>query len=66
MSNPIFLIHPFILFTGPSSSHSMVPDHGHFVGQDLESAVHLISQPPLADLIETIWIVGGAQVYKVS
>lgn len=44
----------------------MVPDHGHFVGQDLESAVHLISQPPLADLIETIWIVGGAQVYKVS
>ncbi|XP_071379799.1 dihydrofolate reductase-like [Centroberyx affinis] len=40
------------------------PDRAHFLCQDFESAVHLAAQPPLADLIETIWVVGGAQVYQ--
>lgn len=55
----------FFLFTGPLSSHSAVPEQAHYVCTDLDSAVRLASQPPLADLIETIWIVGGTQVYKV-
>lgn len=48
------------------SSYSSPPDHAHFVCSDLEAAVRLAGSPPLADLIETIWIVGGVQVYKVS
>lgn len=55
-----------LLCTGPLSSHSTVPDQAHYVCTDLDSAVHLASQPSLADLIENIWIVGGTQVYKVS
>ncbi|TKS73200.1 Dihydrofolate reductase [Collichthys lucidus] len=41
-----------------------VPDHAHFLCQDFESAVHLAAQPPLADLIDTVWVVGGTRVYK--
>uniref|UniRef100_UPI0037E9A584 dihydrofolate reductase n=1 Tax=Semicossyphus pulcher TaxID=241346 RepID=UPI0037E9A584 len=41
-----------------------VPDHAHFLRPDFESALLLAAQPPLADLIETIWVVGGTQVYK--
>lgn len=47
-------------------SLSTVPDHAHFLCQDFESAVRLAAEPPLADLIETIWVVGGMQVYKVK
>ncbi|XP_051238030.1 dihydrofolate reductase [Dicentrarchus labrax] len=47
-----------------STELKTVPDHAHFLSQDFESAVHLASQPPLADLIETIWIIGGTQVYE--
>lgn len=50
---------------GCLSFHSTVPDHAHFVCESLDAAVRLASEPPLADLIEIIWIVGGAQVYKV-
>lgn len=49
----------------PLSSFRTVPDHAHFVCKDLDAVGHLVSEPPLADLIETIWIVGGTQVYKV-
>ncbi|KAF0041380.1 hypothetical protein F2P81_007278 [Scophthalmus maximus] len=41
-----------------------VPDHAHFLCDDFDSAVRIASEPPLADMIETIWIVGGTQVYK--
>ncbi|KAF3689049.1 Dihydrofolate reductase [Channa argus] len=41
-----------------------VPDHAHFLCKDFESAVHMATKIPLANLIETIWIVGGTQVYK--
>uniref|UniRef100_A0A3Q3XFQ6 dihydrofolate reductase n=1 Tax=Mola mola TaxID=94237 RepID=A0A3Q3XFQ6_MOLML len=47
-----------------STTLKATPDHAHFVRKDFESAICLASQPPLADLFETIWIVGGTQVYK--
>lgn len=43
-----------------------VPKHAHYVCEDFASAVNLASRPPLSDLIETIWILGGTQVYKVK
>ncbi|XP_034541456.1 dihydrofolate reductase isoform X2 [Notolabrus celidotus] len=46
-----------------SKTLNTVPDHANFLCQDFESAIHLATQPPLADLIETIWVVGGTQVY---
>ncbi|XP_071360616.1 dihydrofolate reductase [Trachinotus anak] len=47
-----------------STSLNTVPDHAHFLCRDFESAVCMAAEPPLADLIETIWVVGGTQVYK--
>ncbi|KAG7333330.1 hypothetical protein KOW79_003465 [Hemibagrus wyckioides] len=41
-----------------------VPKHAHYVCEEFVSAVHLASCPPLSDLIETIWILGGTKVYK--
>ncbi|KAI4825066.1 hypothetical protein KUCAC02_020765 [Chaenocephalus aceratus] len=63
--------HPESTFPLPNTFHAVLsltldspPDHAHFVCSDLEAAVRLAGSPPLADLIETIWIVGGVQVYK--
>lgn len=53
------------LWTFPLS-YRTIPNHAHFLCGDFESAVCLSAQPPLADLIETIWVVGGTQVYKVN
>lgn len=47
-------------------SFSTVPNHAHFLCRDFDSAIRLAAEPPLADLIETIWIVGGVQLYKVN
>ncbi|XP_037623122.1 dihydrofolate reductase-like [Sebastes umbrosus] len=47
-----------------SNTMDAAPDHAHFLCPDLDSAARLAAQPPLADLIETIWVVGGTQVYK--
>ncbi|XP_058501506.1 zgc:153031 [Solea solea] len=47
-----------------SSTLSSTPNHAHFLSDDFDGAVRLASEPPLADLIETIWVVGGTQVYK--
>lgn len=48
------------------SSHSTAPDHANFLCRDFESAVLLAAKPPLADLIETIWVIGGRRVYEVN
>ncbi|XP_062246482.1 dihydrofolate reductase-like [Platichthys flesus] len=63
--------HPETLFPLANTLHVVlstklkkVPDHAHFLSEDFESAVRLSAEPPLADLIETIWVVGGMQVYK--
>ncbi|KAM9754440.1 dihydrofolate reductase [Menidia menidia] len=47
-----------------SETMSTVPDHAHFLCRDFESAVRLAAEPPLADIIETIWILGGTRVYE--
>ncbi|XP_069561340.1 dihydrofolate reductase [Brachyistius frenatus] len=47
-----------------STTLDTVPDYAHFLCRDFESAVRLAAQPPLADLIETVWVVGGVQVYE--
>lgn len=58
------LVPGFILFhLFPSST---VPDQAHFLCQDFESAVRLAAEPPLAGIIETIWVLGGTQVYEVN
>ncbi|CAF98259.1 unnamed protein product [Tetraodon nigroviridis] len=55
---------PNVLHTVLSTTLFAVPDHAHFVCETLDAAVRLASEPPLADLIEIVWIVGGVQVYK--
>ncbi|XP_060933379.1 dihydrofolate reductase-like [Limanda limanda] len=55
-----------ILHVVLSTKLNEVPDHAHFLSDDFESAVRLAAEPPLADLIETIWVVGGMQVYKAG
>ncbi|XP_075995129.1 dihydrofolate reductase [Genypterus blacodes] len=64
-SNPDFLF-PMenVLHVVLSKTLSTVPDHAHSLHEDLRSVTLLATQPPLADLIETIWIVGGSQVYQ--
>nr|XP_046250639.1 zgc:153031 [Scatophagus argus] len=47
-----------------STTLDTAPDHAHFICEDFDSAIRMAAQPPLADLIETIWVVGGTQVYK--
>lgn len=56
----------FIIFSFCGLDFSTVPDHAHFLCRDFDSAIRLAAEPPLADLIETIWIVGGVQLYKVN
>ncbi|XP_014911877.1 dihydrofolate reductase [Poecilia latipinna] len=63
--------HPENIFPLANSLHvvlsktlSSVPDHAHFLCQDFESAVRLAAQPPLSGIIETVWILGGTQVYE--
>ncbi|XP_070687546.1 dihydrofolate reductase [Pempheris klunzingeri] len=47
-----------------STTLSAIPDNAHFLCRDFESAIRTVSQPPLADQVETIWIVGGTRVYE--
>ncbi|XP_029910057.1 dihydrofolate reductase [Myripristis murdjan] len=47
-----------------SKTLSAAPDHAHFLCRDFESSVPLAALPPLADVIETIWVVGGSRVYE--
>lgn len=54
---------PNVLHVVLSKTMTTVPDHAHFLCRDFESAVRLAAEPPLADLIETIWVAGGTRVY---
>ncbi|XP_072291259.1 dihydrofolate reductase [Eucyclogobius newberryi] len=49
-----------------SNTLETVPKHAHFLCKDFESAVLLASQPPLSDIVETIWDVGGTRVYEAG
>ncbi|XP_037307998.2 zgc:153031 [Pungitius pungitius] len=55
---------PNVLHAVLSTTLKEVPDHAHFLCKDLDAAARLAVQSPLADLIETIWVVGGTQVYE--
>lgn len=55
---------PNVLHVVLSTTMNTVPDHAHFLCQDFDSAIRLAAEPPLADLIETIWIAGGTRVYE--
>lgn len=44
---------------------SSVPEKAHYLCADFPSAVALVEQSPLADMVETIWILGGPSVYRV-
>nr|XP_006633213.1 PREDICTED: dihydrofolate reductase-like isoform X1 [Lepisosteus oculatus] len=49
-----------------SRTMGCVPDHAHYLCHDLPSVIQLGSTHPLSDKIETIWILGGAELYKES
>ncbi|KAL2093460.1 hypothetical protein ACEWY4_010772 [Coilia grayii] len=62
---------PESVFPIPNTVHvvlsralSSVPEQAHHLCRDFPSAVQLASQGGLADLVETIWILGGPSVYK--
>uniref|UniRef100_A0A1A8RFY3 dihydrofolate reductase n=2 Tax=Nothobranchius TaxID=28779 RepID=A0A1A8RFY3_9TELE len=63
--------HPENIYPLPNSLHVVlsktltnVPNYAHFLCRDFESAVRLAAEHPLSDVIETIWILGGTQVYE--
>ncbi|XP_028304739.1 dihydrofolate reductase [Gouania willdenowi] len=49
-----------------STEMTSAPDHAHFLRDDFESAIRLAAEPPLAEIIETIWVIGGTQVYQTA
>ncbi|KAG7270090.1 hypothetical protein CRUP_020359 [Coryphaenoides rupestris] len=42
----------------------VAPENAYFLSEDFEGAIRLATSPALRDIIETIWVVGGTQVYK--
>ena len=42
------------------------PLHVSYLAGSLKEALQLLAQPPLRDQIETIWVMGGQQVYEVA
>lgn len=55
---------PNVLHVVLSKTMDTPPDQAHFLRENFDSAVLLASQPPLSAIIETIWVVGGTQVYE--
>ncbi|XP_016320940.1 dihydrofolate reductase-like [Sinocyclocheilus anshuiensis] len=43
-----------------------VPPRAHCLCKDFGSVIHLASEPPLCHIVETIWVLGGPEVYKES
>jgi len=41
------------------------PPRAHYLCKDFESVIRLVSEPPLCHIVETIWVLGGPEVYKV-
>ncbi|XP_038857378.1 dihydrofolate reductase [Salvelinus namaycush] len=65
-SNPdsLFSMLPNVLHVVLSTTLSTLPEHAHFLCQDFDSMIGLALLQPLCDLVETIWVVGGPQVYQ--
>ncbi|KAG7454756.1 hypothetical protein MATL_G00263160 [Megalops atlanticus] len=59
-------LHPIANSIHAVLSHTLstVPEHAHYICRDFDSAVRLASTGPVSDLVETIWIIGGAEVYR--
>ncbi|KAG5830847.1 dihydrofolate reductase [Anguilla anguilla] len=47
-----------------SNTLSAVPERAHHLCRDFEGAVQLATAGPAGDQVETIWVVGGAEVYR--
>ncbi|XP_023657710.2 dihydrofolate reductase [Paramormyrops kingsleyae] len=47
-----------------SRTISTLPKHAHYLCNNFESAVLLATSPPLNEVVETIWILGGVEIYK--
>ncbi|KAJ8379055.1 hypothetical protein AAFF_G00231460 [Aldrovandia affinis] len=47
-----------------SHTLSAVPEHAHHLCHDFDSAVQLASCGPISEQVETIWVNGGAEVYR--
>ncbi|XP_036440972.1 dihydrofolate reductase [Colossoma macropomum] len=41
-----------------------VPKLTHYLCEDFDGMIRLASLPPLNDLVETIWVLGGTEVYR--
>ncbi|KAI4901630.1 hypothetical protein NFI96_012800, partial [Prochilodus magdalenae] len=41
-----------------------VPKLAHHLCEDFDGMIRLASLPPLSDLVETIWVIGGTEVYR--
>uniref|UniRef100_A0A8C2K2M1 dihydrofolate reductase n=1 Tax=Cyprinus carpio TaxID=7962 RepID=A0A8C2K2M1_CYPCA len=49
-----------------SGKMSALPPCAHYLCKDFGSVIHLASEPPLCHIVETIWVLGGPDVYKES
>lgn len=41
------------------------PPRAQYLCKDFESVIRLVSEPPLCHIVESIWVLGGPEVYKV-
>lgn len=63
-ADSLFSMLPNVLHVVLSTTLSTLPEHAHFLCQDFDSMISLALLQPLCDLVETIWVVGGPQVYQ--
>ena len=45
--------------------HREPPEHVHHVATNLKEALEIASRPPLCDVVDKIWVLGGVSIYKV-
>ncbi|XP_028814476.1 dihydrofolate reductase isoform X2 [Denticeps clupeoides] len=58
-------------FPIPNTLHAVLsrtlrcaPEGAHYLCPDFRSAVDLVSESPLKDVVETVWVLGGTSVYR--
>jgi len=40
------------------------PEGAHYLANSMEECLNLLEKPPLCDEIESVWVIGGTQIYK--
>ena len=45
--------------------HREPPEHVDHVATNLTDALEIASRPPMSDVVDTIWVLGGVPIYKV-